>query len=139
MTVYCMNNITECETWPSNLRYIRGIEQKEVVMGLSRRRRTRPTISNEAIAVGSFGKGVIAFQLARAAWDIIDNPVVETTVNRSVIVRHKQRKALRACWHIRPVQLRRDIGAGTAELIDLLLCRERSPVVEVGTGDGKGV
>jgi hypothetical protein len=33
-------------------------------MGLTRRRRTRPTVSNEAVAVGSFGEGVIPFQLA---------------------------------------------------------------------------
>ena len=137
--MYRADNFTEFEARPSNLRYIRGIEQKEVVMSLSGRRRTGATVSNETIAVGSFGEGVIALQFARARRDIIDDPVVETTVNRSVIIRHEQREALCSCRNIRPVQLRRDIGAGTAKLIDLLLCRERPPIVEIGAGDGKGM
>ncbi len=82
-------------------------------MGLPCGRRTWSTVSNEAIAVGALGEGVIALQFARTGRDIVDNPMVEAPGNRCIIVGHEQDEALRPCRHIHPVQLRGDIGAGT--------------------------
>lgn len=139
VTTERLNHFAKCKTWPADVRGIGGVEQKEVVMGLPGRRRTGSAVSDEAIAVGSFGEGVIAFQFARIPRDVIDDPVMETAVYRGIIVRQKQREALRSARHVRPVQFGGDIGAGTAELIDLLFCRKQPSVVKVGAGDGKGM
>ena len=55
-------------------------------MGLTRGRRTGPTVSNEAKTVGSFGESVIALQLARTGGNIVDDPMVESTGHRGIIV-----------------------------------------------------
>lgn len=52
MTMYRINNLTEFEARPSNPHYIRGIEQKEVVIGLSSRRRTGATVSQASSIKG---------------------------------------------------------------------------------------
>ena len=57
-------------------------------MGLTSRWRTRPAVSNEAIAVGSFGESVITFQLARAGGNIVDYPMVDyRRISRSFVGR----------------------------------------------------
>src|SRR5690242_15535173 len=82
---------------------IGGVEQKEIVMSLTRWRRTWPAISLEAEVVGSFGEGMIAFQFAHIPRDVIDDPVVETAINGGVIVRHEQGEAFCTGRHIHPV------------------------------------
>ena len=46
-------------------------------MGLTRGRRTGPTVANEAKAVGSFGESLIPLQLARTGGNIVDYPMVD--------------------------------------------------------------
>src|SRR6266702_3064585 len=82
--------------------------------------RTRTTVSNEAEAGCSLREGVIPFQFTRTGRNVVDNPVVEAPGNRGIIVRHQHYKALCPRRHILPVKLRGEIGASTAESINLL-------------------
>src|SRR5579864_233926 len=86
---YSDEDITEFKARGTNIRGIEGVQQKEIVMGLARRRRTRATVAGEAEAVGSLGEGVIAFEFARAGRDIVDDPVVEATVNGGIVIGHE--------------------------------------------------
>lgn len=122
MAAYRLHNITEFQTRTPNIRYVRGIEQKEIVMGLTCRWRAWATISHKAVAVCSLSESVIAFQLTRTAGNIVDNPVVKATGNRSIVVRQEQCETLCSRWHVCPVKLRGNIGAGTAKAIDFLFC-----------------
>ena len=89
-------------------------------MNLARSRRTRPTVSSGAEAGCSFREGVITLQLAHTSRNIVDDPMVEASRKWGVIVRHEHHKALRPCRHILPVKLGSNIGARTAELIQLM-------------------
>src|SRR5579863_2791311 len=84
------NYIAKFEARASDVCYIDGIEQEEVVMGFAGWRRTWPTIADEAIAVHALGEGMIAFQFAHIARDVIDDPVMETAVYGCIIVRNEQ-------------------------------------------------
>src|SRR5437016_3584711 len=74
MTLYRVYDLGESKSTSSNMHDIDGIEQEEVVMSLTRRGWTWPTVSSKAIAVCSLGKGLIPFQFARTGRDIVDNP-----------------------------------------------------------------
>ena len=60
VTTERLNHLVKSEAHSSDVHRIGGVEQKEVVMGLSGWRRTGSTISHEAEVVGSLGEGVIA-------------------------------------------------------------------------------
>ena len=49
-------------------------------MGLACGWRTGATVGSEAKAVGAFGEGVIALQVARAGGDIVDDPMVDCPI-----------------------------------------------------------
>src|SRR5947209_7591300 len=139
MALYRAHYLIEGQTLVANPCYIDSIEEEEVMMGLTRSWRTRTPVSNGTEAGCAFSEGMIAFQFACIGRNIVDNPMVEATGYWGIIVRHEQHEALRPCWHICPVQLRGGIGASTAKLIQFAFSRERSPVVEVGAGDGTGM
>ena len=76
----------EGQTLVTHTRYIDGIEQEEVVMGFTCSRRTGSPVCSEAKAVCSFGEGMISFQFACISRNIVDNPMVESTRYRGIIV-----------------------------------------------------
>src|SRR5437763_973569 len=86
MALYRAHYLIEGQTLVTNMCYIDGIEEEEVMMRFTCRRRTRSSVSSSAEAGCPLGEGLIAFQFSHSSRNIVDNPMVESARYRGIIV-----------------------------------------------------
>ncbi len=101
---------------------------------LAIRRRTWTTIANGSKVVRTFAKGIVPLQLSRGPRNVIDNPVMKSSRNRCIVIRYGKREAIGPFGNANPVEFGRDIGASTAELVELGTLWQWPAILKIGTG-----
>src|SRR6266404_9448542 len=97
--------------------YGKRVEPEDVVVQLTVCRRAWTTVADSSVAVRAFAERIVTLQFSCCCWNVVDNPVMESSIDRCIVVGYRKSEALRSFGDAHPVEFWGNVRASTAEFV----------------------